>query len=295
MTHLRTALACLVVLVGVMIVTPLLAQDVLLIPESSNDGVLKFDPVSGAFLGYAVPPDPDHLSTPIDCALNSTGFLVSDQIDDAVQQYDLAGNWLSTFAAGIDNQRGIAAYDGALYCTGGNDDYIPYYDLQTGASLGDFIPSGGGGLDSPFDILFRTDDVLVASINTDNILRYALDGTPLGVFTSGLPFVEQMALAANGNVLATDFTDDVIYEFLPDGTQVGAYPGVSGPRGCYELTDGNLLTTNGSGVHVIARDGSGLITSWYSDVSARFIQAETLGATPVEPTTWGNIKAKFQN
>jgi hypothetical protein len=284
-----------VLMACVAIAVPAAAEDVLLIPESSDDGVMKFDPMTGAFLGYIIPPDPDHLSTPIDTEVNASGILVCDQIEDAVQLYSMAGVFLQTFASGIDNTRGMAEYDGKLYCTAGNADAIVHFDFETGTPLGDFIPTGSGGLDSPFDILFRADDVLIPSINSDDILRFGLDGTPLGVFAANMPFGEQMAMASNGNVLCADFTRDEIVEFLPDGTEIGAYPGVNGPRGCYELADGNILTTNGSGVFVVARDGSGVIATWYEGVSARFIQLASIGAVPVESTTWGKIKARFNN
>lgn len=278
-----------------LLATPALAEVVLLIPESSNDTVQKFDPDTGAYLGELLA-DPDHLSTPIDSDVNEFGVLVSDQIEDAVQQYSFTGIFTSTLASPIDNLRGIAAYNGALYCTAGNEDAIPYFDLNTGAPLGNFIAPGVGGLDSPFDILFRNEgDVLVTSINTDNILRYDITGAPLGVFATNILFGEQMCQAANGNILVADFSRNAIIELLPDGTEFAELPGVSGARGCYELANGNILATTGTGVHEIDRTVGGIIDTKLAGVSARYIQKVNLEPpVSVEPSTWGSIKSRFQ-
>jgi hypothetical protein len=289
----RSSLFSIVVALA-LLATPALAEVVLLVPESSNDSVQKFDVDTGAYIGELLA-DPDNLSTPIDTDVNEFGVLVSDQIDDAVRQYSFTGTFIGTFASPIDNLRGIAAYNGALYCTAGNEDAIPYFDLTLGTPLGNFIPPGGGGLDSPFDILFRSEgDVLVTSINSDNILRYDTSGVFLDVFATNIPFGEQMYQAANGNILVADFSRSAIIELLPDGTEFAELP-VSGPRGCYELANGNILTTNGSGVHEIDRTVGGIIDTKLAGVSARYIQLVDLEPpVSVEPSTWGSIKSRFQ-
>jgi hypothetical protein len=270
------------------------AVEVLLIPESTNRSVQKFDPATGAHLGVFINPDNTNLSTPIDCAQNATGILVSDQIDDAVRQYDLNGVFVGTFASGIDNTRGMASHGGKLYCTAGQVDAIPHYDLNAGTPLGDFIGTGVGGLNSPFDILFRANDVLVASIDSDNILRYDLTGAPLGVFATNILFGEQMCIAQNGNVLVADFSRNAIIELTSAGAEVAALP-VSGPRGCYELANGNILTTTASGVHEVDRVVGGIVNTKLSGVGARFIEKVDLDQpTAVEPSTWGRIKNQFQ-
>ncbi len=273
------------------------AELVLLMPESTNKTVQKFDPATGAHLGTFLGPDNANLSTPQDCDINSTGVLVSDQLDDAVRQYDFVGMFVGTFASGIDNLRGIAAHDGKLYCTASTRDAIEQYNLETGAPLGDFITPGSGGLNAPWDILFRTEgDVLVStSTGSNDILRYDINGNPLGVFASNFPFSEQMYQAANGNILVAEFTRNVIVELRPDGTEINALPGVSGPRGCYELANGNVLTSNGSGVYEVDRNVGGVIDTKLSGVSARMFQLVDLPvATAVEPSTWGGIKAQFK-
>ena len=64
-----------------------------------------------------------------------------------------------------------------------------------------------------------------------------------------------------------------IVEYDPTGTLVGIYDPVTlgGYRGVYQLPNGNILTTNGSGVHEIDRLGN-LVETKISGVSARFIE-----------------------
>ncbi len=274
------------------------AELVILMPESTNKTVQKFDPVTGDHLGTFIGPDDANLSTPQQCAVNVTGVLVSDQLDDAVRQYDFNGGFVGTFAGGLDNLRGITAHNGKLYCAvaGTAQNSIIHFDLDSGAPLGDFIAAGVGGINGPWDILFRTEgDVLVVSINSDNILRYDIDGNPLGVFASNVPFGEQIIQAANGNVICADFTRGALLEFLPDGTEIAALSGVSGPRGVFELPNGNLLASNGSGVYEVGRGSGGIVSTKLTGVSARMFQLIDLEPpVAVEPATWGGIKARFQ-
>jgi len=261
----------------------------LLIPESTNDRVMAFDPMTGDLVdANFIPADPDNLSTPI-CAI--AGFapntiLVSDQIDDVVQMYDATdGSYLGVFApAGgadvsiLDNVRGIARSPAntLLVSVGGGDnaDAIAEFDSD-GTYLGNYIANGSGGLDSPFDILVRDGDNLVAGINSDNILRYDTSGAFLDEFTPVDNFTEQVHETASGNILVGNFSGGQVgvVEFTATGTLVGVYDngGLSGYRGAYELPNGNILTTTSDGVHEIDRNGT-LIETKIAGVNARFIE-----------------------
>jgi hypothetical protein len=291
-----TILVLLALAIGAGLVAPASAELVLLMPESTNKTVQKFDPLTGTHLGTFLGPDDANLSTPQDCDINATGVLVSDQIDDAVRQYDFAGTFIGTFAGALDNLRGITAHNGRLYCTASTLDAIKQFDLNTGAPLGDFIATGVGGLNGPWDVLFRSEgDVLVTSIDSDNILRYDINGAPLGVFAAGFPFGEQMVQAQNGNILVSDFSRNAIVELNPAGGEVRVLTGVSGPRGCYELANGNVLTSNASGVYEVDRIAGGIVSTKLSGVGARMFQAVNLEPpVAVEPATWGGIKAQFK-
>lgn len=260
----------------------------LLIPESTNDRVMAFDPTTGDLIDPDfIPADPTNLSTPI-CAI--TGFaantiLVSDQLEDVVQMYDSDGNYLGVFApAGgpdptiLDNIRGIAiSHNNTLLVTvgsGTNEDAIAEFD-SSGNYLGNFVANGAGGMGSPFDVYQRSGDYLVGGIDSDALHRYDMSGTYLADLTPINTFPEQVTEAANGNVLVANFsgTDEGVAEYTASGTLVGIYDPASlgGYRGAYELPNGNLLTTNGSGVHEIDRSGN-LVETKISGVSARFIE-----------------------
>jgi hypothetical protein len=271
----------------------------LLIPESTTDRVMAFDPATGDLINADyIPADPDNLSTPIHAILKSdgSGFLVSDQLDDVVQEYDLSGAYVGIFApAGgldnsiLDNIRGMEMRpNGNLLVTvggGANASSVAEFDTS-GAYLGNFVAIGAGGLDSPFDALFRGTDYLVGGISSDQIHSYDLAGAANPSLTAIDTFPEQIALAANGNVLVANFsgTEEGIVEYTSAGALVGVYdpPSLGGYRGVYELPNGNILTTNGGGVHEIDRAGN-LVETKFAGVSARFITLVSGGAPFVEP------------
>jgi hypothetical protein len=263
---------------------------------------MAFDPVTGNLIDADfIPSDPAHLQTPIHAILSdgNDSILVSDQLEDVVQEYDLDGNYIGVFApaggvntAILDNVRGISLRaNGNLLVTvgsGANADAVAEFDTS-GASLGNFVANGAGGLDSPFDVLMAF-DALVPGITSDAVHRYDLStGAYLGDLAPVDSFPEQLAIAAsNGNVLVGNFsgTQEGVMEFQPDGTLVGIYDPASlgGYRGVYELPNGNILTTNGDGVHEIDRSGN-LVETKISGVSARFIELIS-GAVPVELQTF---------
>ena len=263
------------------------AGGLLLIPESTNARVMAFDPTTGDLINADyIPADSINLSTPIQAVLkpDGSGFLVSDQIADAVQEYDLSGAYVGVFApAGgvdlsiLDNIRGVGfRSNGNLLVTvggGANDDAVAEFD-GSGNYLGNFVANAAGGLGSPFDVLALGSDFLVGGIDSDLIHSYNSSGAPNPDFASIDTFPEQLALAANGNLLVANFTgtQEGIVEFDAGGSVVGVYDPASlgGYRGVYELPNGNILTTNGSGVHEIDRSGN-LVETKITGVSARFI------------------------
>lgn len=259
----------------------------LLIPESTNDRVMAFDPITGDLVNPDyIPSDAANLDTPIQAVLkpDGSGFLVSDQLTDAVQEYDLNGAYVGVFApAGgvdtsiLDNIRGVGfRSNGNLLVTvagGTNADAIAEFD-GGGNYVGNFVANGAGGLISPFDVLARSSDFLVGGIDSDLIHSYDASGAPNPDFAAINTFPEQLAVAANGNLLVANFsgTQEGIVEFDAGGNLVGTYdpPSLGGYRGVYELPNGNILTTNGAGVHEIDRAGN-VIETKISGVSARFI------------------------
>jgi hypothetical protein len=264
-------------------------NSILLIPESTNDRVMAFDPLNGEPIDLDfVPADSTNLATPINAILSPAGdsILLSDQFNDDVLEYDLDGNFIGIYAGNntaiLDNILGIDLRpNGNLLVTvdsGPNQDTVTEFDTN-GTYLGSFVTQGAGGLDGPFDIYPRAGtDWLVSSINppTEAVLRY---NYTTGAFIANLNtvnnFAEQVTTAANGDVLVANFsgTQEGIVRFTSGGTLVNVINPVTdgGYRGVYELGNGNLLVTTGTGVHEVTTAGA-FVESEVTEVSARFIE-----------------------
>jgi hypothetical protein len=259
----------------------------LLIPDSGGDRVMAFDPTTGDLVDADfIPTDSDHLVTPKNAILSAAGntILVSEQVQDVVHEYDLDGNYIGIFApaggpnpAILDNIIGLALRpNGNLLVTvtgGANDDSVAEFDTS-GNYLGNFVPNDAGGMDGPFDIYRRAADWLVTNINSDEANRHDFNtGAFLDQFAPISDFPQQIAEAANGNVLVGNFSGAQVgvIEFTSAGLLVDVYAPVTGNRGAYELPNGNILTTNASGVHEIDRDGN-LVETKLSGVNAQYIE-----------------------
>lgn len=258
----------------------------LLIPESTNDRVMAFDPLTGDIYDENfIPSDPTNLATPIQAALHpdENSILVSDQINDGLLEYDLDGNFIGWFApaggvnnAILDNVRGwsLRSNGNILVSTAGgaNTDAFAEFDWE-GNYLSNFIANGAGGLDGPWDILYRPDhnDYLVTASTSGGIHQYDMNGAYLGDFASGFSFTEQICETESGNILVASFsTPSGVHEFASDGTFVGYYDVVGSLRGVYELPNGNILVTSSGGVYEIDRNNT-IVSTKISGVSARSI------------------------
>jgi len=270
---------------------PLQAIDVLLVPDSTNDRIMALDPATGDVIDADFVPAETTVGTGVHAMLNAAGdrILLSDQVNDVVHEFDLAGNYIGVFAPVggadptiMDNIRGMAMRpNGNLLVTVADDvnaDTVVEFDTS-GNYLGTFVSAASGGLGSPFDIYGRSADWLVGGIASDAIHRYDTAGSYLSDLAALDSFPEQLAEASNGNVLVGNFsgTQEGVVEFTSAGALVGIYnPGtLGGYRGVYELPNGNILTTNSSGVHEIDRSGN-LVESKITGISARFIQRVTI-------------------
>jgi PKD repeat protein len=259
------------------------AEGIILIPNSADNTVMALDPETGELIDAAYfPADDVNLSTPIEILFNGSTYFISDQLKRLIQEYDMDGNFIGTFApeGGEDtnilhNIRGIHLRENGnlLVTVAGMANAHSIAEFNTeGEYLGNFIANGAGGLDGPWDILYRPDfnDYLVSANGSSGIHRYDHEGEFIEIFVSGLAFPEQMQLLANGNILVANFSGaQGLYEFDSQGNQIGYYNVVTGLRGVHELPDGNILVTNSAGVHKINRENQslGLMTSG----NARFI------------------------
>src|SRR5262249_52014733 len=130
------------------------------------------------------------------------------------------------------------------------NDSVQMYNFS-GTRIGAFVPTGGGGLDSPQGITVGPDgDVYVSSANTDQVLHYAPDGTPLGQFqhAGGLDQPWFVTFGPDHNLyVSTSLTRPALcyYGVSGDFPRVAAQGhGLLRPDGLSFDRDGNLIVSD---------------------------------------------------
>jgi len=267
---------------------------VLLIPDSNADVVAMFDPYDGTYWGDFIVDDSTgaqyDFQTPINAIQISPGgpVLVSDQVSDAVWGFDATGAFMYVVGDNtyLNNVRGIDFRDDTVYVTSG-DDYVAMFDAP-GSFAGYFIQDGT----DPFDIMFidevESGSALLSDIQgtTDNVRHYHANGTLIGeLFPISFPEQVQVDYNNPGYYLVAGFSQDSIYQFTIDGTITDRWY-MNGVRGAFRLGNGNLIVTDGDGVHEMDSSTGAIIETEYSG-SGRFIELADLpgvgiGDTPFE-------------
>ncbi len=255
----RLVRSLLVLVAAAAIVAPAAAQGMLLIPDSSGDKIWAFDPYDGSLLSNTFIDGSGTLSTPIRVFDSGRGTLfVSDQLEDAVFEYNYDGTLLGTVVDnanhGIDNIRGINVFNSQLYVTVYSGTYggtIQRFELDGSAQT-----TWATGVDGPWDIIFRANDALVTDSGTENIEQFNHGGTFMGTFhdsdgDTGIDFPQQLCETSAGNVLAAGFSSPSgIYQYDAAGNQID-YWDLGSSRGVWELGNGNILFTGGTHVGVL--------------------------------------------
>ncbi|MDY0081631.1 MAG: T9SS type A sorting domain-containing protein [Ignavibacteriaceae bacterium] len=271
----------------------------ILIPDWTNDNVISFDPVTGNLINVNfIPPNPGNLASPKHALLNPAGFIsVSDQVTDLVQKFDTAGAYLGIYApaggvnnAILDNLRGHGYRpNGNLVVTvgsGANTNGIPQFD-DSGNYLGNFIAIGAGGLNSPFDILFRTDDVLVTGSSSNAAHRYDLNGNYLNNLITGVNFPQDIYELPNGNLAVAGFSSPSgLRIYTPNGNLLHYFNTVASLRSVYLLPGGTYLVTNNGGLHEIDSTNGTLIRTIYTSSNLQYISYVDYSIIPVELTSF---------
>jgi len=237
----------------------------LLVPDWTADKVLAFDYNTGDLVDPDfIPSNNPNLQSPKQALQRSrTRILVSDQISDAVQEYDSSGAYLRLFApagginnAILDNVRGIAFRPNGnlLVCnagSGASQNTIQQFDTG-GVYMNTFMSAS---VNSPFCLLYRQGDILLGnSSGTPKTFKYDFNGNLIGPFSSTtLNFVQQMIKISNGNIILCEFsgTGSGLKVFDSTGTLLNTLNGVTGNRGVFRLANGNYITTNGAGIYEI--------------------------------------------
>ena len=229
------------------------AQNVLIMPDNVNNRLVAFNPVNGAVLNsnmFALGG-----GTPIHAIQVGNEIWVSEQIGDRVSRWDFSGNFLGAIT-GLDNVRGMALVGNTVYVTnagtanGAPGNAVVMYST-TGTLMGSFNTTAFAP--SPFAVLGHQGGLLVASSSAnDDIHRFTLTGTSVGTFhnSASLNFVEQLAFASNGTILAAGFSSNNIVFLDPNNGNILNSFTASGARGVFQLGNGNILWTSGLGTFV---------------------------------------------
>ncbi len=235
----------------------------LLIPDSSADRIVMVDAQTGDVVDpFFFPASTPNFGTPkIALQTSDAKILVSDQVTDGVWKYDTLGNSLGIFApiggvntAILDNIRGMVYRpNGNLLVAvggGGNVNTIQQFD-SAGVNLGAFINTN---LSSPFNLAYRSGDLLVSMSGGTKLNKYTFDGTYIGVGISGTyNFFQQIYAHPGDSFAVANLTGAAagIVTFDSAGNQTSLLNGVTTNYGVYLLGNGNYLTTNPSGLHEI--------------------------------------------
>lgn len=189
---------------------------------------------------------------------------VSDQTKDKVYRLDLVGNSLGAIGeSGLDNLRGLSIINDEVWlANAGTGNGAPGYAVVQvgfdGEIAGNFLVDG-----SPWAFLpYSGNHVLIsfsdAGSYPSQIGEYDLSGTFINSWNvpGEIKFIQQINQTASGNYLAASFSTGVypsgIHLYDNQGTYLQILGGTSGSgaRGCIELGNGNVMWTNGQGIHI---------------------------------------------
>lgn len=279
-----------------------------MIPEWTADKVYLFDAQTGDLVDADfIPTTAPQLQSPKVALLHFSGrfILVADQLSDVVQKFDTNGTYIGYYApstgvntAILDNIRG-AAYrlNKNMLVTvgsGSSSNTIQQFD-SGGVSIGSYITSG---LNSPFDILLRTGDVLVTnSSGTNKITKYDPSGVFISNFYTGPDgnFPQQLIQLPGGRLMYAAFsgTSSGLTILDSTGNYVRSLTAVSGTRGAYLLGNGHYLTTNAAGVHEIDSATGTLIRTISTAANFQYITPYNPGVLLGNGNTGVNTPERF--
>ncbi|GEM_PF-538523 len=181
---------------------------------------------------------------------------ITDQIDDLILRFDLAGNYLSTITGNMDNIKGLdVVNNNEVWVTndgsgnGAPGTAIVRFDFD-GNYLGNFTTNNN----TSFDILDNGNgEVFISYIDGGSPIErrdYSGNFIDYVVESGHLNFAQQMWLKEDGNLLVANFSSPSgVYLFeTSSGTEISSWS-LPDVRGVIETNDGNFLYTNSNGIY----------------------------------------------
>jgi DNA-binding beta-propeller fold protein YncE len=172
-----------VILVGIVMTTflPCAYADLYVISENSNS-ILRYNEVTGAFIGELVSSGSGGLNNPKGLLFARDGNLyVTSANTNTVMRYDgttgaplpapgqMGAVFVPNRSGGLQNPAQlILGRDGNLYVNSQDNNSVLRYDGTTGAFIDAFIRSGSGGLSTPRGLVFGPDGNLYINSSDNN-------------------------------------------------------------------------------------------------------------------------------
>ncbi|HEY3663697.1 MAG TPA: hypothetical protein VGL24_11135 [Chthoniobacterales bacterium] len=176
-------------------------------------------------------------------ALDTLGNLYVSTNSNTIEKFSPAGTDLGVFAStGLNNAMGLA-FDkaGNLYAANFGGNTVEKFKSD-GTDLGVFA-----NVVRPTGIAFDNAGRLYVANFGNTIVRFAIDGTPLGTFANtGLNNPEGIAFDSLGNLYVANNAANTIEAFGSDGTDFGsiAVSGIDSPVGLAFDSEGSLYIVN---------------------------------------------------
>lgn len=228
--------------------------------NSTSDTLAAFSPVDGSLVTASMF---TLANTTMVSAIEVNGEIwISEQTTDRITRYDMTGTILGTIGptfpgGGFDNIRGIGFINGLVYVTN--------FSAANGATANSVVILDAAGnhistfsvasqATNPFAVIGHQGDILVTGFSNNlDVYRYTPLGTPVGVFHDSTTInpAHGLSPAIDGNVWCASFTDDWLCKLdATTGAILQQIAGGNTTRGVYQVANGNLLWTDGAGVHL---------------------------------------------
>jgi|GEM_PF-2616921 hypothetical protein len=215
-----------------------------------TDRVMLFSAVDGSLVNPDFIPDNPgvwNFESPREAIQVGNEIWVTDQISDSIFRFtaSLTPQYIGTISGAMDNLRGLTLINGTVYvCNAGTVGGAPgnaviLFDME-GTRLGHFA------VNDCHDVQLFGGDLVITNQSGHRIDKFALDGTPLGVFhnsdgVTGIDLPLQMQVESDGTLMVGgSLAPAGIYHYDVNGVQV-SYAPVGGVRGVFRLDNGKIL------------------------------------------------------